>query len=261
MLRILLPCALAACATSPTDSTTQAAPLTGGADAADRACTVIMRQGLPIEANGWQATIEVSDTAGPDAVPALLWRRPGQPWQSTPGFPLPDGNTTPGYVRYAVTIDVLEQPFEAIPYLPLATGGRLFDHNRNRGDFDDYEIAAPDYAIWTAPTTCAARTTLTFAPNYTQTQSGPIVAGGQLQLAYATSRLHGCTGALAAHVRFDPTRTPIDPSIDSGAATVTVPADAANRVTIWFDASGAGCHTYDSAYGANYVFAIAPPPS
>jgi Family of unknown function (DUF6209) len=226
---------------------------------ATRAGTVVMRQGLPIEANGWQATIEVSDAAGPDAVPSLLWRRPGQPWQSTPGFALPDGHTTPGYVRYAVTIDVLEQPLEAIPYLPLAGGGRLFDHNRNPGGYDNYVIAAPDFAIWTAPTICAATTTLTFAADYTQKVSGPIIAGGQLHIDYATSRLHACPNAkLTAHLRFAP-GDGSDPSVDSGSATVAVPVDDASRVTIWFDATNAaGCHAYDSAYGANYVFPVVP---
>ena len=178
-----------------------------------------------------------------------------------------DDSATPGYVRYTVTLDVLDQPFVAIPYLPLAGGGRLFDHNRNPGDTDNYAIAAPDYAIWMAPATCAAPTaattaTLTFAPDYTQTQSGPIVAGGQLQIDYAASRLQACaTAAITAHVRFDPDGEEVDPPISAGPVTVTVPTDGAKQVTIWFEATNAaGCHAFDSAYGANYVFQLALPP-
>jgi hypothetical protein len=264
--------AVASCAVPPTDSTTTApGPLTGldgSHDAADRACNVIMREGLPIEANGWQATIEVSAAAAASGlVPALLWQRPGQPWQTTPAVAANDGSATPGYVRYAVTIDVLDKPFAAIPYLPLAGGGRLFDHNRNHGDSDNYAIAAPDYSIWMAPATCAAPTsattaTLTFAVGYTQTQSGPIVAGGQLQIDYAASRLQACaTPEITAHVRFDPDGEEVDPPIVAGPVTVTVPTDGANQVTIWFEATNAaGCHAFDSAYGANYVFPLALPP-
>jgi hypothetical protein len=259
---------LASCAI-PSDSTTTIAPgpltgVAGGHDAADRACNVILRDGLPIEANGWQATIEVSTDAG--LVPALLWHRPNQPWQSTPAVASGE-SATPGYVRYTVTLAVLEEPFEAIPYLPLAGGGRLFDHNRNHGDNENYVIGAPDYSIWTAPATCAAPSaattaTLTFDPGYTQTQSGPIVPGGRLQIVYAASRLHACASpAITAHVRFDPEGTEVDPPLSAGPVTVTVPTDGPRQVTIWFDATNAaGCHAYDSAYGANYVFPVAPPP-
>ena len=265
--------ALASCAVPPTDSTTTEAPgpltgLDGTGDAADRACNVILREGLPIEANGWQATIEVSAAAATSGlVPALLWQRPGQPWQSTPAIATDDDSATPGYVRYAVTIDVLDQPFAAIPYLPLAGGGRLFDHNRNHGDTDNYVIAAPDYSIWMAPATCAAPSaattaTLTFAADYTQAQSGPIVAGGQLQIDYATSRLQTCaTPQITAHVRFDPDGEELDLPVAAGPVTVTVPTDGAHQVTIWFEATNAaGCDAFDSAYGANYVFPLALPP-
>lgn len=245
--------------------------IAGTHDAADRACTVILRQGLPIEANGWQATIEVSATAAADGeVPALLWQRPGQGWQSTPAVLANDGLATPGYLRYTVTLDVVHQPIAAIPYLPLAGGGRLFDHNRNPADTANYAVAAPDFAVWTAPTTCAAPTsaaiaTVAFAADYTQTQAGPIVAGGQLQLDYATSRLtqcaHHAAPHLTAHVRFEPSGIELAPSIDSGAASVVVPTDAAGHVAVWFEASSSdGCRAYDSAYGANYTFAVAPPP-
>jgi hypothetical protein len=265
--------AVASCAVPPTESTTTAsAPLTGvdgATDAADRACNVIMREGLPIEANGWQATIEVSSAAAASGLaPALLWQQPGQPWQSTSAVAAADDSATPGYVRYTVTLDVIDQPFVAIPYLPLAAGGRLFDHNRNPGDAANYVIGAPDYSIWLAPATCAAPTaattaTLTFAADYTQTQSGPIVAGGQLQIVYAASRLQACaTPAITAHVRFDPDGEEVDPVIGAGPAIVTVPTDGAKQATIWFEATNAsGCDAFDSAYGANYVFPLALPPS
>lgn len=279
LLAVVVACA--ACAVPPAEPTSATAPapltgVSGSSDQADRDCNVVLREGLPIEANGWQATIEVSAAAAATttAPPSLLWQRPGATWQTTPGVAVTDHSATPGYVRYTVTIDVLDQPFVAIPYLPLAGGGRLFDHNRNPGDADNYTIAAPDYSVWMAPATCAAPTaptsaSLAFHADFTQTQVGQIVAGGQLQITYDSSRLAQCAETqggraqwgITAHVRFDPDGEQVDPEVLAGPATVTVPTDGAKQVTIWFEATNVdGCHAWDSAYGANYVFALALPP-
>jgi hypothetical protein len=272
----------AACAMSPTPTTSEAAPapltgVDGSTDSADRSCNVIMREGLPIEANGWQATIEVSAAAAAanPAAPALLWQAPGSStWQTTAGVAVTDNSATPGYVRYAVTVPVLDQAFAAIPYLPLAAGGRLFDHNRNAGDGDNYQITSPDYSIWQAPAVCAAPSSptvarLTFNADFTQTQTNQIVAGGQLEVDYDPTRLAGCSEtqggrpqwSITAHIKFDPDGEEETGEILDGPVTVTVPTDGAKQVEIWFESVNVdGCHQFDSNYGSNFVFALALPP-
>lgn len=264
MSRVLLPL-LIGCTTAATTASVPA-PLVGdapGADRADRECTVLLRS---LEAG--QGTIEVAAAAG--LAPTLLASADGTTWHAIAATPS-SAAATPGYARWQVAVEA--EAVQVVPYVTLPGGSRLFDHNRNPGELDNYVIAPPDFAIWSAPSVCvppsgpqAAR--LVFAGDFTQHREGVLAPGGQVAIAYDTSRLATCHEEqgghalwdVAAHVRFDPGGELRDASVLAGDVTLPVPPDTRQAV-LWFEATNAsGCHAWDSAYGANYTFDAATPP-
>lgn len=104
------------------------------------------------------------------------------------------------------------------------------------------------------------------------TKDGTLEAGKDVLLDYDLARLPTCratyngyqTWDVVAHVRFDggPVRD-IPVTAASGMygrvavpARVTIPAGA-HELEAWFDNTDrSGCHAWDSAYGANYRFAL-----
>ena len=276
MRRLVLALCLAGCGL-PSTQTAAPAPLVdtaGGNDAADRDCTVVLRQMLR-DGSSWDfvAEVEISDAAAAQGLaPSLLYTSGADPsWYAATGSEVPDG-ATPGFVRYEITVATDGTGLSAIPYLPMAGGGRLFDHNRDTADLASYVLdASDDYAIWSAPAVCAAPTdargaTIAFAADWTQSVAGVLVPGGSLTIDYDRARLAGaCAGAgadVTAHVAFSPDGEQYAASVAGGPATFTVPTDGARQVAIWFEATDAtGCTAWDSAYGANYTFAIEAPPA
>ncbi len=295
-LLCLLP--LAACMTDDlATSTTADQPLVGvdgSTDAADRGCNVILRSlerqenfdGTgTLKTNGtswvWSGALEISTAAAVDGLaPQVMWAPAGaHTWQVATGVPVTDGSATPGYAKYTVTIDHAAagpsntNAFVVAAYLPMTGGGRLFDHNRNPGDFDNYQLASPDFAIWDAQGTCKPPTstqqaTLAFTADFTQTRRGVLAAGGSLVVHYDSQRLAQCSDTQGGHVRWGITAWV---KFDSGQlisanvletdAKFSIPTDGARSVALWFEATSAtGCHAYDSNLNANYVFALATPP-
>lgn len=269
--------ALAGCMSQPAQSSAPA-PLVGvdsSADQADRSCNVVLRE-LTRSAAGqpWQGTIEISQAAAAEGlVPALMYQAAGDSAWHEVATTASTAGATPGYARFDVALAPQAGEVQLVPLIHLAAGGRLFDHNRNPGDLDNYVLAAPDFAIWGAPSVCAPPSSpdaakLVFAADFTQHREGVLVPGGQVTIDYATSRLGQCDYSqnghpawdITAHVRFDPGGELVDASVRDAAPTLTVPPDA-RSATVWFEATDAtGCHAWDSNYGANYVFPAATPP-
>ena len=279
------------CVDAPTATTEVAAPLVGvdgSHDAADRGCNVVLRS---LERTGvasndawiWSGSVEISAAAAAEGlVPSVIYsfNTPTSAWFQATVTPSSDA-ATPGYARFAVRMDhdvpgpgqspVADLAVE--PYLALAGGGRLFDHNRNASDFANYVMTAPDHAVASAPAVCAAtpppqRAKLVFAADYTQHREGVLAAGGTVEIDYATTRLDHCKQVqgghdlwgLTAHVKFDPAGELRDVNVTDGPGTLAVPADA-HRAEVWFEATSvSGCHEWDSNYGANYAFDAAAAP-
>lgn len=279
---LVLPLLLSACVDPADDTATTApAPLTGvdgSHDSADRACNVVLRSLDKTGTGTWTGTVEISAAAATEGLaPNVMWQRVGvngAAWNVAATTLVSDGSATPGYAKYAVTINHdTGNGFQLVPYLAMSGGGRLFDHNRNAGDVDNYKVTAPDFAVWGAPSVCAAPTasdhaTLTFHPDFTQTQDGIITAGGSLTVAYDWHRLGGChfdqgghhMWSITAHLRFDSGEEMAADVIDNP-ATFTVPTDGATTVAIWFESVNvSGCHEFDSSFGANYNFQLARAP-
>jgi hypothetical protein len=294
MVRLLLvTLALAACVDTD-EVTSTPAPLIGvdgSHDGADRNCNVVLREttrnytGFNYETNGsswvWTATIDISDAAADEGlVPKLLWQYGSTTWHevSATAAQLPG---PPGFQRYTVRLDSgLPGPattgtprVELVPMLRMPEGGRLFDHNRNPGDLDNYAMTAPDFAVWGNDSVCAppagpTRARLIFESDWTERREGVLAPGGELTIVYAQTRLDQCKQTqngyqlwdITAHVRFEPGGQLIGASVRAGTTTMSVPTDA-RRAVIWFESTSAsGCHYWDSNFGNNYSFDAATPP-
>ena len=121
------------------------------------------------------------------------------------------------------------------------------------------------------------RGTLTFAGDFTQTQHGAIVAGGELAVEYDLGRLTTCrdthNGArfwsLDAYAQFQPSGQVVTGTVVASNGTAWFPTPfvthvpaGSTRVALWFrNASPPSCEGWDSNYGNNYTFAIAPAPT
>ena len=278
-MRSLVFVLLAACVAPPAE-TTAPAPLVGvdgSHDQADRSCNVVLRELLvdhgPVPT--FSGTIEISQAAAAESLaPSLMVKdASATSWTSIAATPSTQA-ATPGFARFDVHIPTVQNaPLEVVPYLAMAGGGRLFDHNRNPGDTDNYVVSSPDFAIWRDDTVCAPpagpdRARLVFGADWTQAREGILAPGGEVSILYAQSRLDQCKQTrngyavwdLTAHVLFQPGGQQLDASVRDGEATLTVPSDARQAI-VWFESTSiSGCHMWDSNYGANYTFDVATPP-
>jgi hypothetical protein len=264
----------------------------GSADQADRNCHVVLRDlsrnstGISWETAGsswvWSGAIEISDAAASEGlVPSAMYHlAPNGPWSSVDATPV-TAPATPGYARFMIRLDhdlpgpgwsgtsLSHVRLEVVPYLRLPQGGRLFDHNRNPRDLDNYVASSPEIAIGNAPTVCMppagpTRARLVFDASFHQHRDGVLAPGGELVVAYDQARLAQCRNSQAghplyditAHVVFSPGQERRDVSVRDGAPTVTVPAGA-RSVALWFEnTSSSGCQAWDSNFGNNYVFDV-----
>ncbi|MBS1118378.1 MAG: hypothetical protein H6Q90_606 [Deltaproteobacteria bacterium] len=278
---------------------TSEAPLIGvdgSHDQADRSCNVVLRDlrrnsiGFSYESVGsswvWQGTVEISEAAlGEGLVPQVLYQSGSDPaWHRATATPVSEP-ATPGYARFTVRLtEGLPGPgmsgtalgntrIQVVPYLPLAAGGRLFDHNRHPSDFDNYLVTSPEFAISSAAAVCAppagpTRAKLTFAADFSERREGVLAPGGDVTISYDPARLPTCRNGqggnplwdITAHVQFEPGGERRDVSVRDAAATLAVPATA-RGVTLWFEnTSTSGCQTWDSNLGQNYHFNTLTPP-
>lgn len=285
---------LATGSTGADDSNSQA-PLIGvdgSHDQADRSCNVVLRglerNAMPAGTWTWSGAIEISDAAAAEGlVPSVIYESTADnntAWHEVAATPVSAGATV-GYKRFVVTLaDHLPEPgmsataitnskIQVVPFIHLAGGGRLFDHNRNPGELDNYAMTYPDFAIWQDPTVCAppvgsTHANLVFDADFTQHRDGILAPGGTVSISYDGSRLSQCKSTqgglpqydITAWVKFLPGNQLTGISVRDGAPTIAVPSDARQAV-VWFETTSVhGCHAFDSNYGNNYVFDAAVPP-
>ncbi|MBA3459787.1 MAG: hypothetical protein H0T46_07490 [Deltaproteobacteria bacterium] len=269
----------------------------GSLDQADRSCHVVLRDlernwtGFTFETVGsswvWSGSVEISEAAAAEGLipSAMFHMAPGGPWQSVDGVPV-TAPATPGYVRYMLRLTHASLPgpgwsgtslsnakLEVVPYLRLPQGGRLFDHNRNPGDTENYVLRNPDLAVWSNATVCTppagpTRARLVFDANFTQRREGVLAPGGELTIVYDQARLTQCRHlrngnalyGITAHVVFSPGQQRHAVSVRDSAATIPVPNDARSVALYFENTSASGCQAWDSNFGNNYVFdALVPP--
>jgi hypothetical protein len=291
-----------ACMAAPDTADTDSAPLVGvdgSVDSADRACNVVLRD-LARLGNGtggyqtagsswiWGGTIDISTAAATEGlVPSMLFQYGSDPiWYAATGTPSA-APAPAGFARFDIRLDAhLPGPglsgtslttakVAVVPFLRLAGGGRLFDHNRNADDLASYTVDwTGDFQIRANNAVCPAATTtptarLVFAADYSETQLGGISPGRALRIEYDTNRLTGCRNSqngnqlwdIGAHVRWLPSGATELASVRAGAATFAVPTDA-RTVEIWFENTASqGCQAWDSNLGANYRYDLLAPPT
>ncbi len=307
-MRLLLPLflSLTACtvdldnANSVAAVADNAAPLIGvegRGDFADRSCQIVLRDfgrvgsstGFAVNGSRWifEGRVDVQQTALDEgAVPMLLVKAGSEPaWHSinaTAHVGLVDG-----VERFLFSIDDHDVPgpglsatalsrarVDVIPYLSLRES-RLFDHNRIADALATYSMQqATDFAVGEDAATCAAAAgpTLTFAADFTQRASAPVVGGRSVTIDYDLERLPGCraryAGASAwsvfAVAKFLPMNVvqqvelsdhSVSPSTKKR-GVVNAPAGATELEIYFQNNDRTGCNDYDSAYGANYHFAV-----
>lgn len=289
----------------------------GTRDSADQACNVVLRtmtrrtndHGGYLEDSQyrwlWFATIDVSAAAVAEgAVPALLYQvGSDRNWYSIDATLVTSG---PTYSRYEAAPGLIHEGISgtgitrthilAIPYLRLAGGGRLFDHNRVRDPGASYDLSwsngeltiQDDAAICPLPAppsvlNASHTATLAFALDGSVTQSGALLAGSELRVDYDIGRLPTCRNThngfpawdLVAHARFLPSGATVQGSVRAFWASFGVPTAqgysvpfqthipaGTTSVELWFEnTSGAGsqCVAWDSVGGENYRYSTLPP--
>jgi hypothetical protein len=304
---LLVPALLVACSQAPRSegAATEGSRLLGsptGADEADHGCNVVLRDvHLNLGRDGyesscdpsgqcwivWSGELDVSQEADAEGdAPFVTWQAGSDPtWRTLAATRSTTASAPQGFVRYAFTLDANTAPYpgpfndiQLVPYLQTPAGGRLFDHNRNAGPYDNYVLDAADSYAVVQDASCPAPSssaTIVFGPSWTTTQSGSIVQGGTFSVDYPLARLPQCWGSRAegmpawattayalftpgnetASVSFFPQNGVAPPS--DWTSSFTVPRDATG-VELWFMTSGEGCgpNHYDSSYGANYSFPV-----
>ncbi len=326
---ILATSLLVACGTpgEGVDSTTR--PLVGVSatgDGADRQCHIVLRQvgRVPDGCGGyqtselgnwiWDGTLDVSAAAAAEgALPSVVYQYGSDPnWYEVYGVAEEATPGADGFVRYGFRLEdhlpgpgmsgtaLVRARVQLVPALHLPGGGRAFDHNRRRGDFDSYELGVAGYfSIGDDASVCppgsapqppppvtppppAPAATLRFRAGWSTSQDGPVVQGGQLTVAYELARLGACRGThngypawdVVAHARFAPGGQLVQASVRgfetmNGIPTTSayaiparfdVPADATS-VELWFENAGLWCQAWDSNLGQNYRFDVVARPS
>ena len=236
-----------------------------------------------------RGTVDVANAAVAQAArPMLLWRAGSGPWQVAPAPTVAGG--TLGYEQHQFAIDAFDasQPWptvQLIPFLTDGSGARLFDHNHIADPLGSYALD-PNAALSQQEdaTVCAGawpqgQATATFQAGWTDALSGALVDQGKLTIAYDLAREPQCEQSTynglpawntQAYVRFEPSGALAQKSVvgsqdaqghwSSELFTVDVPAGA-TRAEVWFHTSGAHCvEGWDSNYGANWTFPVAPSP-
>lgn len=111
---------------------------------------------------------------------------------------------------------------------------------------------------------------LSFDADFTTSQSEAVHAGDKVVVHYDPSRLAQCQGSTGGHAAWGITghwqvdggsvhdvmvSEAQDAALVASDPQVTIPRG--RDLALWFEATNVwGCHAYDSAYGANYHFAI-----
>jgi hypothetical protein len=300
---LLALCAAAACVDDPSaesELTAAPAPLTGvdgAVDQADRACHVVLRDLARLgngtggyQSNGtswiWEGDVELSAAAVADgATAAVVFQYGSDPtWYQVATTPSATP-ATPGFVRFHVRLDdhlpgpgmsgtaLTNARIQVMPFARMTGGGRLFDHNRVPGDFDNYQVTwASNFAVPRNDAVCPAAgptapARINFAADHTVSQHGALVPGGQVRLEYDPARLTTCRNSrggfdlwdITAHVRWN-TGEGSSASIKNGALLVSIPTTA-RSFEVWFENTAVpGCQAWDSNQGANYRFDLLLPP-
>jgi len=145
----------AACTGGDLDVASEMPPVIGAAgDAADRTCRVILREMRSL-AEGY---VDVDTAVLGNGGPGVLFSTNGTTFTQAPVTTTVAGAPA-GYQRFRFALPVSGTPLE-VTLIPFVTvdGGRLFDHNRNNGDLDNYVLHRDEgYTVALDADSCPAK--------------------------------------------------------------------------------------------------------
>lgn len=285
----------------------------GGQDAADHECNVVLRSLARVPGNTggyqtncvpnsscwyvWQGVLELSDAAvDADANPVVLFQSGSdKTWWKVEAEPMDDPD---GRNLFAFTLDehtvadgmsmtsLMRTRIEVTAAIEMPDDSRLFDHNRNPGDFDNYVLNADNsWSVKDDLSVCSSvtqRSALHFRSDWSNVQQGALVAGGTVTVDYDLQRLPQCFGSTyqgspswstTGHARFLPGGQVVSGTVseydyDEAFGTRVVPASwqlpvpaDAERVEFWFEVGGSSCDVHwDSNFGSNFDFPVEAAP-
>lgn len=269
----------------------------GSGDSADRSCQIVLRDFGRVAASGGFATlrgayvfegrVDVARAAVLEgAAVRLLVGRPGS-WHELGPTASTGVDDRFDRVLFHVDEDVLpgvlpgpgdDRPLHVIAFLSLGPA-RVFDHNAVEDDAGAWVLDADaGYAATAPPSTCAGPDgpVLAFAADWTETQSGPVVAGRDVVVDYDIARSSPCrqtyngapTWSVVVVATFLPMNVVQQQSVVDLSSTTPRPLRArlhapegATGLELYFrNSDRAGCVAWDSDYGRNYRYPVVAAP-
>ena len=198
----------------------------GGQDGSDRSCHVVLRSASRVPGNTggyqtncvpnsscwyvWEGLLDVSAEAVElGANPVVLFQVGSDPtWRQVDAQPI---DSPEGQHLYSFRIDehtvpdgmsmtsLMRMELQLAAALEMPDGSRLFDHNRNAGDFDNYVLDADNmWAVEDDASTCSRvvqQSEIDFRSDWNNVQQGALVAGGNVTIDYDLNRLTECFGS------------------------------------------------------------------
>jgi hypothetical protein len=270
----------------------------GSGDSADRSCQVVLRDFGRVDGGTgpltlrdryvFEGRVDVARAAVAEGAALRLLVGVDDTWHELAPVASTAVDARFDRVLFHVDDDVLpgvlpgpgrDGVLRVIPFVSLGPA-RVFDHN-TLVDSDAAFVVDADhaYAVAAPPETCAGPEgpTLTFAADWTETQSGPVVAGRGVVIDYDIARNSPCrqtynglpTWSVVAVATFLPMNVVQQVSVvdlttqpaSSTLARLFAPEGATGLVVYFRNSDRAGCTAYDSDFGRNYHFALVPAPT
>ena len=196
-------------------------------DAADRSCTVVLRNVARAVTRGayetdcssgtcfvvWQGVLDIDETLAAEPGEAfVLYRNVDSTiWSQARATQAGGGDVPAGFIRYAFRLSrdtmkaalsatgLSRTQLELAPYWRRANGNRLFDKQRGHGDFENYLLASHnEFTVTDDGVVCRGSrrvaASLGFRTGWLTEQHGALVAGSTITVEYALERLPKCRG-------------------------------------------------------------------
>jgi hypothetical protein len=301
-----LPVLVGACSSAPAGdgaSQSSASAYSAQGDQADTSCNVALRHtyinfesrlGPQTDCSSGTCWVVITVTFDVAMAPSfaqaqgfVLYQGEGSStWQQSPQAE-PVFGAPVGFRRYQVTLHSGtftngpgDTTVRLIPFLRLASGARIFDHNRVADPVGNYALTPlNNWTISDDASTCpgtapTATLTATFATGWQNSSSGSLAGGGKLDVAYDIYRMPqtlSCTTdgvaafATLGFVQFQPSGQVLSEVVsgpfDAAAGKyqsipmeLDVPQGTTSAALWFYSSSDCTGPFWDSDYGRNYVF-------
>jgi Family of unknown function (DUF6209) len=297
------------------------APVIGnydGNDLSDHNCSVVLLQ-VSRQSNGtggyiddgsswiWFGQIDVStDIIENGNIPKVAFHSGSlNDWHESDCHKIPGASN--GFQRFEFELDsylpgpgmggtaITQSVIELIPFISMSNGDRLFDHNRNNGEFDNYLLSVDNnWSLANSGDLCSKTIieqpfkyedtlltgSLSFGDDMSKQITGKLIEGNRIEINYALERLPNCRGTHNGYpawdtrvfVKFLPGQEMTEGSVRDFVNNMGLPTNESfsipvsfdiplgtESVEIWFSNTSLGgysCQEWDSNLGENYKFDV-----